>query len=280
MWGKQIGFTVFRKRFGYITRMATMSEKRYYIESLGRGLQILEVFSEASPSLSLTEIASIVKLDKSTVFRCVHTLESLDYLERDPETKRYRPGLKVLRLGFSALNSLEMAQVARPYLRVLSAECGETTNMTVRDGAEIVYVARNKTQQIISVNLQPGSRLPVHCTSMGKAQLIELSRQELYDLLGEGPYPKMGPNTITTLNALVAELDKVRRQGYAINDEELAAGLRAVAAPVWDCNDKIVAAVNISIPSARGSCQEMVDTLAPMVMNTARKISQSLGANV
>ncbi|MEA3339126.1 MAG: IclR family transcriptional regulator [Chloroflexota bacterium] len=256
-----------------------MSEKRYYIESLGRGLQILEVFSEASPNLSLTEIASIVELDKSTVFRFVYTLENLGYLERDPDTKRYRPGLNVLRLGFSALNSLEIAQVARSYLRALSAECGETTNMTIRDGTEIVYVARNKTQQIISVDLQPGSRLPVYCTSMGKAQLIDLSRQELCDLLGEGLYPKMGPNTITTLDGLVAELDKVRRQGYAINDEELAAGLRSVAAPIRNRDGEVAAAVNISAPSARASREEIEHTLAPLVVNAAREISLVLGVN-
>jgi IclR family pca regulon transcriptional regulator len=255
-----------------------MSEKRYYIESLGRGLQILEVFSEASPSLSLTEIASTVGLDKSTVFRFVYTLESLGYLERDPETKRYRPGLKVLRLGFASLNSLEMAQVARPYLKALSDECGETTNMTVRDGAEIVYVARNKTQQIISVNLQLGSRLPVYCASMGKAQLIGLSRQELCDLLGEGPYPKMGPNTITTLDGLAAELDKVRQQGYAINDEELTVGLRSVGAPVRGAGGQVVAAINISVPSVRVSRQELEAILAPMVIDTARQISLALGA--
>ncbi len=256
-----------------------MSEKRYYIESLGRGLQILEAFSEGSLSLSLTEITSIVELDKSTVFRFVYTLESLGYLERDTRTKRYRPGPKVLRLGFSALNSLEMAQVARPYLKALSDECGETTNMTIRDGAEIVYVARNKTQQIISVNLQLGSRLPVHCTSMGKAQLIDFSRQELDDLLGGGPYPVMGPNTITTLDGLVAELDQVRRRGYAINDEELTAGLRSVAAPVRNRDGEVAAAINISAPSARASREEMENVLAPMMMNTARKISLALGAN-
>jgi IclR family transcriptional regulator, pca regulon regulatory protein len=255
-----------------------MSEKRYYIESLGRGLQILEVFSDVSPSLSLTEIASAVKLDKSTVFRFVYTLEKLGYLERDPDTKRYRPGLKVLHLGFTALNSLEMAQIAQPYLKALSAKCGETTNMTVRDGAEIIYVARNKTQQIISVNLQLGSRLPVYCTSMGKAQLVELSRQDLYDLLGEGPYQKMGPNTITTLDNLVAELDKVRQQGYAINDEELTVGLRAVGAPIKGSEGRIVAAINISVPGARVSRQELEATLAPMVKETARQISLALGA--
>jgi IclR family pca regulon transcriptional regulator len=254
-----------------------MNKQRYYIESLGRGLQILEAFSEASPNLSLTEIASIVKLDKSTIFRFVYTLEQLGYLERDLETKRYRPGAKILRLGFTALSSLEIVQIARPYLKALSAECGETTNMTIRDGAEIIYVTRNKTQQIISVNLQLGSRLPVYCTSMGKAQLVDLSPQELSDLLGTGPYPKRGPNTITTFDGLVAELDKVRRQGYAINDEELTAGLRSVAAPVRNRDGGVAAAINISIPIARASREEMESALASMVMNTARDISLALG---
>ena len=253
---------------------------RYYIEALGRGLQILEAFSEQSPSLSLTEIASTVGLDKSTVFRSVYTLESLGYLERDPETKRYRPGLKVLRLGFAVLNNLEMAQIAQPYLKALSGKCGETTNMTIRDGKEIVYVVRNKTQQVVSVNLQLGSRLPVYCTSMGKAQLIDLSQDELRDLLGEGPYPVMAPNTITTLDALVAELDKVRRQGYAINDEEMAVGLRSVAAPVREASGQVAAAINVSVPSARVSRRKMEMVLALMVVDTAHQISLALGANV
>ena len=253
-------------------------DSRYYIEALGRGLQILEAFSKQS--LSLTEVASTVGLDKSTVFRFVYTLEKLGYLDRDPETKRYRPGLKVLRLGFGVLNNLEMTQIAQPYLKALSAKCGETTNMTIRDGKEIVYVVRNKTQQVISVNLQLGSRLPAYCTSMGKAQLMDLSRDELRDLLGEGPYPVMGPNTITTLDALVAELDKVRQQGYAINDEEMAVGLRSVAAPVREADGQVAAAINISVPSARVSRQEMEMVLAPMVADTAHQISLALGAHI
>ncbi len=261
------------------THIAAMNEKKYYIESLGRGLQILEAFSESSPSLSLTEIASTVDLDKSTVFRSVHTLEQLGFLERDRETKRYRPGLKILRLGFTALSSLEVAQIAQPYLKALSAECGETTNMTIRDGAEIVYVARNKTQQIISVNLHLGSRLPVYCTSMGKVQLIDFSPQELADLLGKGPYPKRGPNTITTFEDLMAELDRVRRQGYAVNDEELGVGLRSVAAPIRNRDGDVIAAINVSTPSARASREEMIHTLAPMVVNAAREISLALGVN-
>jgi IclR family pca regulon transcriptional regulator len=255
-----------------------MDKDQYYTEALGRGLAVLEAFSRESPSLSLTEISEATGLSKSTAFRFTYTLEELGFLERDPETKQYRPGLKVLRLGFTALNSLEMGQIAQPYLKALSVECGWTTNMTVRDEAEIVYVARNKTQQILSVDLHLGSRLPVYCTSMGKAQLIDLSRRELHDLLGEGPYERRGPNTITTLDALVAQLVRVRTSGYAVADEELAPGLRAVAAPVRGHTEQLVAAVNISVPGASVSREELEDRLAPKVVTTARRISAALGA--
>ncbi|MGD2177388.1 MAG: IclR family transcriptional regulator C-terminal domain-containing protein [Anaerolineae bacterium] len=255
-----------------------MSKDQYYIEALGRGLGVLEAFSRESPDLSLTEIAEATGLSKSTAFRFAYTLEELGFLKRDPETLQYRPGLKVLRLGFTALNSLEMGQIAQPYLKALSAECGWTTNMTVRDEAEIVYVARNKTQQILSVDLHLGSRLPVYCTSMGKAQLIDLSRQELHGLLGAGPYERRGPNTITTLAALAAELDQVRLKGYAVADEELAPGLRAVAAPVRGHSERVVAAVNVSVPSVRVSREELENGLAPRVVATARQISGALGA--
>jgi IclR family pca regulon transcriptional regulator len=257
-----------------------VNRDQYNIETVGRGLSVLEAFSRESPALSLTQIAGATGLSKSTAFRFAYTLEQLGYLTRDPETKRYRPGLKVLRLGFTALNSLEMAQIAQPYLKALSAQSERTTNMTVRDGREIVYVARNKTQQILSVDLRLGSRLPAYCTSMGKAQLADLSRQELRELLGEGPYEKRGPNTITTLDALVAELEQVRRQGYAVNDEELAGGLRAVAAPVRGHTEQVVAAVNVSVPSVRVSREELENRLAPLVVTTARQISVALGATV
>ncbi len=256
-----------------------MPVSRYNIEALARGLEILTLFTFERPSLSLTEIVAITALNKSTAFRVVSTLEALGYLERDSDTRCYRPGLKVLRLGFAALNSLEMAQIAQPYLKALSEACGETTNMSIRDGAEVVYVARNAAaQQIFSVNLQRGSRLPVYCTSMGKTQLIDLSRQELCALLGEGPYVKRGPNTITCLDALMTELSNVRQQGYAVNDEELAAGLRSVAAPVRGPEGLVVAAINISVPGARISREELETHLAPKVVDAARQISFALGA--
>lgn len=228
----------------------------------------------------MTEIADRTGLTKSTAFRVTRTLEELGYLERDPETKRYRPGLKVLRLGFATLNSLETGQIAQPYLKALSERSGATTNMTVRDESEIVYVARNKTEQILALDLHLGSRLPVYCTSMGKAQLIDLTDKELRELLGDGPYPQRGPNTITTLYALLEELAKVRAQGYAVNDEELAAGLRSLAAPVRDHSGRIVAAINISALSVRLPQDELENRFVPLVIETGRQISSALGARV
>lgn len=255
-----------------------MSTSRYKIDAVARGLEILSLFTTERPSMNLTEIAKATHLTKSTAFRMVSTLELLGYLERDPETHHYYPGLKVLQLGFTALNSLEVAQIGQTYLKSLSDECGETTNMAIRDGAEIVYVARNVTRQIIGVNVQRGSRAPVHCTSMGKAQLIDLSQKELFDLLGEGPYPKMTPHTIITLKDMVLDLAKTKQKGYALNDEELAMGLRSVAAPIRDAKGKIVAAINISVFGSPISRKEFEARLAPKVVSTARLISSTLGA--
>jgi IclR family pca regulon transcriptional regulator len=253
-------------------------DDRYFVTALARGLQILEAFSGERHHMSLTEVAASAGLDKSTAFRFVYTLEKLGYLDRDLQTKMYCPSLKLLRFGFVALHGLELVQIAQPVLKALSERCGETTNMSVRDGGEIVYVARNKMPGILNVGLEIGSRLPVWCTSMGKAQLIDLSAAELRALLGDGPFAAMGPNSATGLQALLSDLEAVRQRGYAVNDEELAAGVRSVAAPVRDGSGAIVAAINISVPSARVSREELDSRLAPMVCETAHQISQALGA--
>jgi IclR family pca regulon transcriptional regulator len=256
----------------------TLAENRYHVETLSRGLRILEAFTEDTPTLSLVEIASAVSLDKSTVFRFVYTLEKHDYLERDPQTKRYRPGLKVLRLGFTALHSMEIVPLAQPYLKSLFNEAGETTCMAVRDGCEIVYVARSSPRQILGANLTIGSHLPIHCTSMGKAHLLFYSDDQLRELLGEGSYEALTDRTITSLDALAADLRAARERGYTVSDEELAVGLRSVAAPILATDGQPIAAVNVSASGARISQAEMERDLAPLVINTARRISSALGA--
>jgi IclR family pca regulon transcriptional regulator len=157
---------------------------------------------------------------------------------------------------------------------------GETTIMTILDGREIVYVARNATRKIVAIDLQLGSCLPACCTSMGRAQVVDKPRDELSELPGRGPCLTMGATMMSNLDALVAEPEGARTQGYDINDEALVAGLRSVGAPIRDGGGIIEAAITVSFPVTRQSHQVLEKDLAPKVMNRAREISVAVGARL
>jgi IclR family pca regulon transcriptional regulator len=251
--------------------------KKYTIEALQRGLSILALFSREKPTLSLTEIIALTGLNKTTVFRLATTLEEAEYLLRDIDTKRYRPGIKVLQLGFTAITTLDIRQVAHPYLEQLSQRVGETVSMSVLDGMEIVYIDRVRNQQIMGVVLGLGSRLPAHCASMGKAMLAHLPPGELDRRLEKTPLVPRTPKSLATRQALEAELEQVCEQGYALNNEEIEIGLRAVAASICDHNNCVVAAINITGTAARIPVERLTGELAQAVCSTARQISQALG---
>lgn len=253
-----------------------MPQSPYQIESLLRGLQVLSLFNRDTGALSLTEIKDAARLSKTTAFRIISTLESVGYLERDLETKKYRPGLKVLQLGFTAISSLEFRQVARPYLRQLSQDVDETVSLSVLDGMDVVYVDRVRKQQIVGVVLGIGSRIPAHCGSMGKVMLAHLPEEELAQRLNQ-TLTSCTSHSLVDPAAIEAELNQVHQQGYALNDEELEIGLRAVAAPIWDHTNHVVAAINVTGSVRTISCQRMVEELAPRVCDTAVQISQALG---
>ncbi len=250
---------------------------RYSIETLERGLSVLSLFSNDSSELSLTEISRSTELNMTTSLRIASTLESAGYLRRDPDTKRYRPGLKVLQLGFAALRSVDVRQSARPLLEQLSRSTGETVSLSVLYGLEIVYVDRIRNRQIVGVLLGLGSRLPAHCTAMGKAMLANIPPDRFSFLLGERQLEPCTANSIVDIEALEAEFVKIRRRGYAINNQELVVGLRAVAAPIMGEHGEVVAAINISGTTETISRSRLRHELAPLVVETAEEISQTLG---
>lgn len=254
-----------------------MTEAKYTLETLLRGLNILSLYTRETPALTLTEITKATNLNKTTVYRILTTLENTGYLIRDSETKRYRPGLKVLQLGFASISSLEVRQVARIYLKQLSEQVGETVSLSVLDGPDIIYVDRVRNQGIVGVVLGMGSRLPAHCASMGKAMLAHLPPDELRQYLDQVNPEPCTQKSLVERQALEMELDLVRKQGYATNDEELEIGLRAVAAPIWDNSDRAVAAVNITGSVSSVSQERLVGELAESVRQTAAQISQALG---
>jgi IclR family pca regulon transcriptional regulator len=250
---------------------------RYNVEALARGLDILGLFSPQNTSLSLMEVASQLELNKSTVFRLVSTLESMGYLERDSQTRRYRPSLKILHLGYTVINSLEVRQVARPHLESLSREVEETVSLCVLDGNHVIYVDRVRNKSIVGVLLKIGSRIPAHSATVGKVLLADLTQGELDMFLNSAELTPCTSRTISEREALLAELSKVKKNGYAICDGELAIGLRAAGAPIYNHEQKAIAAVNVSGSSTTITLHHLKKVIVPAVVRTAAQISFALG---
>ncbi len=252
-----------------------------FSRSLERGLAILSAFRSTQPLLGVSDLAREIGLTRSTTHRYIATLASLGYLQKDSATRKYRLGPRVLDLGFSAINSMELREISVPHLQGLSDQTGQTVNMAVLDGSDIVYIERCRSagagQREIDLNLHVGSRLPAYCTSMGKALLAFLPDAERDAALAGVEFTQRGPNTLTGKAALVAELARVRAAGFAVNDEELAYGLRSIAAPVRSQMGEPVAAINIAVHRSMVSLADLVARLAPPLLRTAAEISARSG---
>jgi IclR family pca regulon transcriptional regulator len=246
-------------------------------QSLERGLAILSAFRSGRPLLGVSDLSREVGLSRSTTHRYIATLAGLGYLQQDGPTRKYRLGPRVLDLGFSAINSMDLRELAAPHLQALSDETGHTVNMAVLDRADIVYIERCRTsqrgQRDIDLNLHIGSRLPAYCTSMGKVLLAHLEPAEQRAVLKQVRFARRGPNTLTEKEELLKELARVRTAGLAVNNEELAYGLRSIAAPVRRQSGEVVAAINLAVHRSMVSLDQLVAHLGPMLKQTAEEIS-------
>jgi IclR family pca regulon transcriptional regulator len=264
-----------------MTRTTASRSEGSYSQSLERGLALLASFSSARPLLGVSELARDVGLSRSTAHRYIATLAALGYLDQDVATRKYRLGLRVLDLGFSAINSMELRQISAPHLQRLSDETGHTVNMAVLDGPDIVYVERCRSaqrgQREIDLDLHVGSRLPAYCTSMGKVLLAHLPTDRRDALLRDVQLSQRGPNTLTSRTALLAELRRVHEEDLAVNNEELAFGLRSIAAPVRGQAGDVVAAINLAVHRSWGSMEDLVRRLSPSLRTTAAAISARAG---
>jgi len=251
-----------------------------YSQSLERGLAILSCFTPSRPVQGIADIADQLGMSRSTTHRYVITLVALGYLEQGA-SRKYRLGLRVTDLGMAALNSTGLREHSHLYLQELRQRTSYTVSLAVLDGTDILYVDRVRSfrrgQGTIDLNLQPGSRLPAYCTAMGKLLLAHLPEAEQRDVFATIKLSKRGPNTITTKKALYDELDEVRTAGFAVNDEELAAELLTISAPVRNQDRQVVAAINMAAHSSMISLEELVDALGPHLVSTADRISARLG---
>jgi len=250
-------------------------------QSVERGLAILSSFSADRRLIGVSEVAQELGLSRSTAHRYIATLARLGYLYQDPTTRKYVLGPRVLELGFTAINSMELRDVAAPNLRRLCDETGHTVNMAILDDVDIVYIERfrasRRNQDAIDLDLHVGSRLPAYCTSMGKVLLAFLPDVERDEVLKRITFARRGPNTLTSRTALLAELERVRGSGIAVNNEELAYGLRSVAVPVIAADGAAVAAVNLAAHRTMASLDDLVARIGPLMQRTAAEISAQLG---
>jgi len=248
-----------------------------FSQSLERGLAVLAAFRPDRPALGISELARELGLTRSTTHRYVATLASLRYLEQEASTRRYRLGARVLDLGFSVLGSLELREIAAPYLRQLTDATGHTSNLAIRDDADVILIDRVRGRpgryHHLEFSLHVGSRLPSYCSATGKALLAYLPRPDLDRLLDRIELVQHGPRTLTDKGRLLRELEHVRRTHIATNDEELESALRSIAAPIRSRSGEVVAAVNVAIPWSPATMSELVRRLGPTVRATADKIA-------
>ena len=243
------------------------------ISSVKKALELLKIFSTDQPELSLTEISKRMDLHKSSVFRILNTLKSSGFIEKDPLTKKYRLGLELLNLANKVLSRYDLRNQAGPYLEKLARKTGEIIHLSILDGNEMVYLEKKGQGQVLTVATQIGGRNPAHASAMGKMLLSDLSRRELKELFREGPLKKLTTNTITEIPKLLEELERVRRQGFALDDEETFPGIRCAAAPIQDRNGKTVAAISVTVPKQRMGKQRIKE-ICQWVIETARLISE------
>lgn len=235
----------------------------HFVQSLARGLKVLQAFTAERPEMTLTEVAQATGLNMAAAQRFTDTLMQLGFLHRD-HNKRFCLGPKVLTLGFSFLNGSQLRRQADKYIKEFSIKHNKTTNMAILDGDEIVFISRHEAQRFLSYDLHPGSRLPAHCTAQGKVLLAAKDDQELARMLESMELKRFTEKTVVDRGRLWDDLMRVRRQGYSISDRELTMDLVSLGVPVLDFNGQVVAATNLALPAreAHGDwLEEMIDKL-------------------
>ena len=249
-------------------------EGRYIVPALAQGLQILGLFSKTAPALSAPEIAQRLGLPRTTVFRLLHTLQALGFLRREDGGRAYKLGPANLSSGFAYLASIDIVEAAQPVLQRLRDETGWSAHMAVRDGREIVYVARCAARTTVASNVQIGTRFPSHATTLGRMLICDLTDAELRELFPRDALKAYTRQTPTTLAALRRQLGEDRRRGYAISQSFFEHGVSSVAAPVRDGLGRILAAINVTSVDAYIEVDAMHGAIKDAVLRAAAEITQ------
>ncbi|RLE14922.1 IclR family transcriptional regulator [Candidatus Aerophobetes bacterium] len=251
----------------------------YYrtMRSLQKALEILESMAKLeNQKIGVSELSRYLNLPKSTVYQILSTFRKFRFVEQDGENKKYRLGLRLLELGNVVQSQLDIRRIAFPYLKKLNRETNETAYLVVLAEKRIVYVDCVESTARLRVRPLFGERVPLHCTSLGKAIMAFLPEYEVERIIKEEGLTRFTSNTITDPGLLKKELELIRERGYAIDNMEHEEGIRCVGAPIRNSRGEVFAAISLSGPSQRLSF-ERIRKIAPLVIQAAREISAKMG---
>jgi len=246
-----------------------------FIQSLERGLSVINSFSREHTAQTLSEVAGRTGLTRATARRVLLTLSELGYVQQAGRAFSLTP--RVLDLGYSFLSSFRVVELAEAPMERLVAEVKESSSMSVLDGSEIVYVARVPTSRIMTIALALGSRLPAYPTSMGRVLLAGVSDPDLDAYIAGTEFEKLTPYTIIDRVQFREVIEQARVDGYALVDQELEEGVRSIAAPIRNGRGEVIASMNISCHASRVDVARMRDEFRPQLVDTASEISDRVG---
>jgi len=233
--------------------------------------------AESKSGSGVTELSRAVGLHKSTVHRLLGTLMRRGYVEKELETENYRLGIKLLMLGSSILDRIDLRNIARPYIQELSKKTKEVVHIAILDEDEAVYIDKVESpDHSIRMYSQVGKRAPLHCTAVGKVLLAALKDEEAEKILRQKGMPRFTKSTITDMQQMKEELSTIRKQGYGFDEIEHEEGMRCVAAPIYDRSGKVIASISISGPIIYVTHFRMPE-LTDELLKTAKEISYQLG---
>jgi DNA-binding IclR family transcriptional regulator len=252
-----------------------MKPKYNFIQSLGRGLSILEQFSQGTRSLGITAIANRVGLPKSTCFGLLHTLQGLGYIQQDRETGQYSLGVKAFELGQAYITGVDLRSLSRPSLEQIVEKYQETVHLAISEGQRAVYIDNVEASHAVTVTSRVGKECKLHCTAAGKVLLAYMADEDRDEVISRG-LERFTTQTITDPQRLIDHLAQIREEGYAIDHQERNSGLRCVGAPVFNARGQAIAAISISGPNSRVT-REKAAELGPVMRLAGLEISRKLG---
>jgi len=246
------------------------------VKSIIKAFAIIEALDEEGP-LSIGELSKILSMDKATVHRLINTIKDIGYVTQNLDTKKYSNSIKLFEIGQNVISKTGLFEAARPYIESLSAETEESINLGIVRDNKIVYVDKKEGKSAIKVSIKIGTSIPMHCTGMGKAVLSHMSETERESVINQIEYKQYAKNTSLDRETLMRRLDKSRKLGYSIDNEEYVDDLISFGAPIFNYKGDPIAAISISFPKSRYDETDHGALYPRLIKDAAAKISKQMG---